>query len=114
MSRNHAAAPAASVVALGVWLGSSSFIWPHSAEQFVFALMAGLLCALVGLRMLGNPQPSRAAPYLIVTWLVLGIWFLPALSRITLFNHLIVAVGIVAFARLAWDPSAHHRRGNRG
>lgn len=112
MPRNHATAPAVSLMALGVWLGVSAFWWPHSAEQFVFALMAGLLCALVGLRMLGNPR-RFLAPYLIVAWLVLGIWFLPALSRMTLYNHVIVAAGILAFTRLAWDPAAGQRGGNR-
>lgn len=100
MAGSTSAAPAVSLVALGGWLGASAFGWPHSAEQFLFSLVAGVCIALVGLRLLGNPGPTLA-PYLIAVWLVLGVLLLPTLNRITLFNHVIVAAGILAFSHLA-------------
>lgn len=92
-------------ILMGAWLVVSAFWWPHSAEQFVIALMGGLLCGFFAVGAIGRPRRGSGS-YLVAVLLLAGSVFLPALKNLTLINHVILALAIVVCSHFQSSAAA--------
>jgi hypothetical protein len=85
---------------LATWLFLSAFLWPHSNGQFIVAVVGGGLCTGYALRSaLLNRQDGRLAA--VAVWVLVGAFILPAVNRMTVANHAIVAGALLALAGIA-------------
>jgi hypothetical protein len=85
---------------LATWLFVSAFLWPHSNGQFMVAVVGGGLCTGYSLRSaLRRRQDAHLAA--VAVWVLVGAFILPAVNRMTVANHAIVAGALLALAGIA-------------
>jgi len=84
-------------VVLGVWLFVSAFLWPHSPPQFTNTWVMGVLAVAFALIALGFPQ-ARYLNTPLAVWLFDSVFVLPTENLDTLWNNLLVAVGLFVFS----------------
>lgn len=88
-------------LALGIWLQTSAFLWPHSDASRVSAWLPGLLISIIALLSMGAP-PMRWLNAFTAMWLVLWTMAATSTEPLAYFNG--IACGLLVFA-LAWVPS---------
>lgn len=84
--------------ALGLWLFVSAFLWPHSATQRANATIVGLLVVALALAGLAGLRGARYLNAALGGWLVVSALFLPGLTQMTFWNHVVVGVAVALFA----------------
>jgi hypothetical protein len=91
-------------VALGVWLGTSAFLWPHGLPQFLNATVIGVMIAVdAGLALAGHER-GRFGNRALAVWLFLSNLILPGTILTTAWNHALVAVMVFL---LSMVPTVH-------
>jgi urea transporter len=84
---------------LGGWLFLSAFMWPHDDGQFMLAVVGGFLgCLFSAIALFKGKQDMRNG--LLGGWLVFGALALPAQSRISSANHVIVGLALLLFSQI--------------
>jgi len=94
-------------IALGLWLIASGFIWHHAPGQFANAWLVGtavIFCSLIGIRI----PAARYVNTLLSLWLLLSPWALSSATPRTIWNSVLVAVGVFAFSLIS-SPTAPPR-----
>jgi hypothetical protein len=80
-------------IALGAWLVVSAFVWPHTTPQFHNAWATGLV--IVGISSTAMVIPRvRYVNTAVALWLFVSPFALPTMAAATMWNHLLVAVGV--------------------
>jgi hypothetical protein len=100
------------VLALGVWLFISAFIWPHSMASQTNTWIVGLLIAIFAAASLTQPQ-ARWLNVLAAVWLFISTLAVFHPVPGTAWNNAIVAVIVFALA-LATGPAETRAMGPRG
>jgi hypothetical protein len=100
-------------IVLGVWLGLSAFLWPHSNAQFWNAAIAGALVTLFA--MLANDvlPLARYGNTAAGSWLLLSSFGLPTADPDTAWTHLIVGATVVLVSLRPGPPWTAWVRGGR-
>jgi hypothetical protein len=93
-----------SLFLLGAWLLVSGFLWPHSEEQLLLAVVGGSIAMLLSLLGLFRREVTGRLR-LTAWWLMSGALFLPAVSQLSVANHIIVGLGVLAFSSFARPSS---------
>lgn len=101
-------------ILLGVWLFLSAFLWPHTPAQFANTWIVGALVSIFALIGLAAP-PARFLNTILAVWLFISTWALPTISSATVWNNVIVAIGVFIVSLLQSDTPAerHMPRGPR-
>jgi hypothetical protein len=89
---------------LGVWLFFSAFAWPHTPAQRTNAWIVGALVALVALTATVDLR-TRYVQTVLAIWLAVSTWGMPTLLAGTVWNNLLVAVGLLVLSLLPSVPS---------
>jgi hypothetical protein len=79
------------VIALGVWLFISAFLWPHSVSAAANTWVVGVLVVIVAVWSLAVPG-ARFANSLLALWLFFSTIAISHASPATLWVNLIVAI----------------------
>jgi len=93
---------------LGAWLFTSAFLWPHSYQQFNNAWLMGMIVMMCSAIAFTAPR-FRLANTAIGVWLIVSAFLLHSISTLTMWNHLLVGIGVALASLLpgsadAWDP----------
>ncbi len=104
--------PRAINAVLGSWLFFSTFLWPHTAVQRVTGWIVGLLAVTAALAGMSGRTWGRAANAALGGWLIVSALFVPRLRSATLWNELLVGLGLVLLAMLPRLPVMRHRPGH--
>jgi hypothetical protein len=89
--------PRTSIIALGIWLVVSSFLWPHTMAEQTNAWVVGVLAATFAV-LATDRDELRYIDTALSVWLFASIWVLPSLRVATLWNSGTVAVGLFVFS----------------
>lgn len=84
-------------LALGIWLFISAFLWPHSAASRTNTWIVGLLAAAFSVWGMWMPV-ARFLNTALAVWLFFSTLAIFHLSSGTLWNNLIVALGLFIFS----------------
>jgi hypothetical protein len=85
--------PRLAMLALGVWLFISAFLWPHTSAQRTNTWLVGALVVIVTL-VSANDVRARYLNTALAVWLFLSVWILPTMMPGTVWNNLLVAVAL--------------------
>jgi hypothetical protein len=91
---------------LGIWLMLSLGVWPHEPAQHTSSLLVGGLITAVSF-MSAVVQSIRWINVALGAWLVASIWVLPTWRADTLWNTLLVGLGVIAVALLPNSLPSH-------
>ena len=94
-------------VALGLWLCSSAFVWPHGLPQFLNAAVIGVAIVIDAGAALAGHERGRFGNRALAVWLFLSNLILPQTALPTAWNHALVAVMVFL---LSMVPTFHARR----
>ncbi|EYF07453.1 SPW repeat domain-containing protein [Chondromyces apiculatus] len=101
-------------IALGLWLFASAFLWQHTEAQFTNAWVIGVLSTTFAVLVLWAPS-ARHLNTALGVWTVLSAWVLPSISTMTVWNNVIVGIGIFATSLLpAVDMQTTPTNASRG
>lgn len=79
----------------GLWLFLTVFLWPHSGDSLANAWMVGVLIVGAGVAALYRPR-LRFANTVLGLWLLVSTLWIEHVSTGTIWNHLTVAVVVIA------------------
>lgn len=95
------------IIAAGLWLLATAFLWRHVTAPAVNMAVVGALCVVLGALAL-RPTPRAALARYLVTpvaaWLFLSPWVLHAGTALLVANVLVVASVLLGVAMLPIDP----------
>jgi hypothetical protein len=82
--------------ALGIWLFSSAFLWPHSEVQFRTAWIVGVLAVIGAVASLQGVRGARFVDVALGGWLLVSAvgW---ASDAATFWNHIFVGLALATF-----------------
>jgi hypothetical protein len=86
-------------LALGAWLTTSAFLWPHSPSQFSNSWSVGSLCFVVAALARLTP-PLRYGNTALGSWVVVSTPLLEGLDTKTAINNILVGLAIAALSLL--------------
>ena len=84
--------------ALGAWLFTSAFLWPHSEAQFDNTWIVGVLIAAFALVASAGQAWARYVNVAAAVWLFFSTLFLPRTTVLTLWHNVVVAIAVLVFA----------------
>jgi hypothetical protein len=90
-------------VALGLWLFSSAFLWPHPRHQFTNTWFMGALTIAIACLAMKVPR-LRYINGLIGAWLVASAVLSPNTSAVTTWNNVLVGCAIFSVALITNVP----------
>jgi hypothetical protein len=93
-------------VFLGIWLVLSLAVWPHEPAQHTNSLIVGALVASIAFASVALPW-ARFLDAALGAWLVASIWVLHTTRADTLWNTLLVGVGIFVVSLLPASLPSH-------
>ena len=93
---------------LGMWLFVTAFMWPHGEAVGTLTVVCGVLTFLLAIASFYTVA-ARYANLVVAAALFVGTLALPATSRATMWNNVIVAVAILGASLLDRGPEAIHR-----
>ena len=82
------------VIALGVWLGVSPFLWPHTFAQMMNGIFVGAGIVIATVLAERRPRLRYVAAALSV-WLLASVWWLPAFGFATIFSQVAAAFAVL-------------------
>jgi hypothetical protein len=94
-------------VALGLWLCTSAFVWPHGLPQFLNATVVGAAIMADAAAALAGHERARFGNRALAIWLFLSNLILPGTALATSWNHALVAVMVFL---LSMVPTFHTGR----
>lgn len=89
--------PILSAAMVGVWLQVSIFLWPHSFGQAALALVGGILFIVLAVLHLRQWRWAAASLITVSIWLAAGALLLPWTNPVSVANHLLASIAVLAF-----------------
>jgi hypothetical protein len=90
---------------LGGWLFASAFLWPHSFQQFNNAWLMGTIIMMCSAVAFTAPR-FRIANTAIGVWLIVSTFLLDRASTLTVWNNLLVGIGVTLVSLLPGSADA--------
>jgi hypothetical protein len=91
---------------LGAWLFVSRFAWVHSDPQFANTWLVAVVYTSLAVAAIGSPS-IRYAKLVVALWLFASVWIVPRYAEETLWNNLVVSIGMTVFAMLRHARLGH-------
>lgn len=93
---------------IGMWLFVSAFMWPHNQAEGALTIICAVLIFLLAIASFYTIA-SRYANIVVAAALFIGSLALPAVTRATVWNNVIVAVAILFASLIDRGPDTVRR-----
>jgi hypothetical protein len=102
-AKEESMTPRIFVAIVGVWLMASVFLWPHSGTETLNVALVGAFAVVFALLSLIRDW-ARYLNMAAAVWLILSTLRYGSLSRVTLWNNVVMAAAIFAASLLGAGP----------
>jgi threonine/homoserine efflux transporter RhtA len=93
---------------IGVWLFVTAFMWPHTQSEGTLTVVCAVLTFLLAIASFYT-MAARYGNIVVAAALFIGTLVLPAVTRASIWNNVIVAVAILGASLLERGPESVRR-----